>query len=462
MMPRATSMRFSNKPRIEHSILPNRIRSVLTASALAFCLALPASGITQAQTQSTGKFRPSGSTQNSPTTTTLKPTLPTPKFVSPRLESPSTSNSKPNIPASSNAPAFKTPTLTPANARDEMYRRLAEEETALTRQYSLLKKLVKTIGPSVAHIEVKKRQKSNATSSGASNTRRPVVIEEAGSGVVIQHRNAFYVITNYHVIEDSALSDIRVEVAGRIYTPNRLIHDRETDLSVIGLSKTDLIPCRIGDSRLVEIGDFAVAVGSPFGLSHSVSYGIISAMNRHDLDLGPQGVRYQNFMQTDAAINPGNSGGPLINLRGEIIGINTAIASNIGGNDGIGFSILINMAMRIVTDLIDYGNVRRGFLGVSLDARYTYKKATSLGLNVAYGALVSAITPRSPAANSDLRIGDVILEFNGERVNNDSQLVTKVSLTKINTRVPMKIYRRGEFKTISVNVRNRNEFQTRK
>jgi serine protease Do len=341
---------------------------------------------------------------------------------------------------------------------EEQYSELAAERTALHRQFSFLKKLVKTISPSVAHIEAKKRQKPNATSNGTKNSRRPVVIEEAGSGIVIQHRGRFYTVTNYHVIEDSELSDIRVEVAGKIYSPSRLIHDRETDLSVMELSKTDLIPCRIGDSDQVEIGDFVVAVGSPFGLSHSVSYGIISAKNRHDLDLGPQGVRYQNFMQTDAAINPGNSGGPLINLRGEIIGINTAIASNSGGNDGIGFSIPINMTMRIVRDLIDYGQVQRGFLGVSLDARYSYEKAATLGLDVGYGALISAITPNSPAAESDLRVGDVILEFNGRRVNNDSQLVTKVSLTKINSQVSLKLFRRGEIKTISIVIRNRSEF----
>lgn len=349
--------------------------------------------------------------------------------------------------------------MTPTKRRDAMYKKLAEEEVALTRQFSLLKKLVKTVGPSVAHIEAKKRQKSSATSRNSSNTRRSVVVEEAGSGVVIQYRGAMYVITNYHVIESSEIRDITVEVAGKVYLPRRLVHDRETDISVIGLTETDLIPCRLGNSNGVEIGDFVVAVGSPFGLSHSVSYGIISAMDRHDLDLGPQGVRYQNFMQTDAAINPGNSGGPLINLRGEIIGINTAIASNSGGNDGIGFSIPINMAMRIVTDLIDFGKVQRGFLGVSLDATYSFEKASKLGLNVNYGALISAITSSSPAAESDLRVGDVILEYNNQRVDNDSQLVTHVSLTKLNTQVPVKIFRRGEFKTVSVRIRNRSQFE---
>ena len=130
-----------------------------------------------------------------------------------------------------------------------------------------------------------------------------------------------------------------------------------------------------------------------------------------------------------------------------MIGINTAIASNSGGSDGIGFSIPINMAMRVVGDLIDYGRVRRGFLGVSLDSRYDYSKAASLGLDLAYGALVTAVTPDSPAFHSQLKVGDVILEYNGSQVNNDSQLVTQVSLTRVNHKVPVKVFRAGRYHT---------------
>ena len=179
------------------------------------------------------------------------------------------------------------------------------------------------------------------------------------------------------------------------------------------------------------------------------------------MDLGPQGVQYQDFFQTDAAINPGNSGGPLINLKGEVIGINTAIASNSGGSDGIGFSIPINMAMRVVGDLIDYGRVRRGFLGVSLDSRYDYSKAASLGLDLAYGALVTAVTPDSPAFYSQLKAGDVILEYDGNQVGNDSQLVTQVSLTKVNQKVPVKVFRAGRYHTMDVVIRDRKGFASK-
>lgn len=344
-------------------------------------------------------------------------------------------------------------------ARDAAYKSLAQEAESMIRQHSLLKKIVKAAGPGIAHIEAKKRPKP--ASQISSSKRRPVVIEEAGSGVVIQYRGRFYVVTNFHVIEDAAAADIQIEVGGKLFFPSRLVHDRETDLSVLELTSKQLQSSRLGNSDKIEIGDFVIAVGSPFGLSHSVSYGIISANHRHDLDLGPQGVRYQDFFQTDAAINPGNSGGPLINLRGEVIGINTAIASNSGGSDGIGFSIPINMAMRVVGDLIDYGRVRRGFLGVSLDSRYDYSKAVSLGLDRAYGAFVTSVTPNSPAFTSQLQVGDVILEYDGKRVQNDSQLVTKVSLTKVNSSVPVKVFRAGRYHTVSVVIRDRKGFENK-
>jgi len=262
------------------------------------------------------------------------------------------------------------PIVQPQPTRDQLYDELKQEAALVEKQYRLIKKLIQTVQPTVAHIEAKKRQ---ASEDNDGKSRR-VLIEEAGAGIVIQYRGRPYIITNFHVVENSAVNDIRIESDGILYYPTRVINDRLTDLSVLVVEKRGLTPARLGSSEKAEIGDFVVAVGSPFGLSHSVSYGIISALNRHDLELGPQGVKYQDFIQTDAAINPGNSGGPLMNLRGEVIGINTAIASNSGGNDGIGFAIPINMVMRIVSDLIDYGEVKRGFLGVSLDSAYGPEK----------------------------------------------------------------------------------------
>ena len=327
--------------------------------------------------------------------------------------------------------------------RDELYQQLDKNATLIEQHYRHIKRIANVVEPTIVHVEAKKRQKSSASKLPEKTSElRTVIVEEAGAGIIFERNRRFYVMTNFHVVENSNVNDIRLEAAGQVFYPVRLLHDRETDLSVMEVSEPDLLSARIGDSDAMGVGDFVVAVGSPFGLSHSVSYGIISATGRHDLELGPQGVKYQNFFQTDASINPGNSGGPLINLRGEVIGVNTAIASNSGGSDGIGFSIPINMAMRVATDLIEHGFVRRGFLGVSLDAHYSPAKARAIGLRKSKGALISSITSNSPAANSDLQIGDVILKFGQQTIADDSQLVTRVSMTAINESVPVRVFPR--------------------
>ena len=207
--------------------------------------------------------------------------------------------------------------------------------------------------------------------------------------MIIQRKGRFYVLTNRHVFRDAPADGIRIYLAdGRQLHPQRVLEDEETDVGVLPIEAADLIASPVGDSERMEIGDFVLAVGSPFGLSHSVTFGIISARGRHDLQLGDDSVRFQDFLQTDAAINPGNSGGPLCNLRGEIIGINTAIASNSGGNEGIGFSIPINLFMAVARQLIDTGKVTRAFLGVSLDAKFGPAMAAELGMARATGTRV--------------------------------------------------------------------------
>lgn len=335
---------------------------------------------------------------------------------------------------------------TDVERRDRMYTALAREADLVESQTGLLKKVVKVVQPSVVHIQ------ANKTSRGKNNALTKV--EEAGAGVILKYDDRYFVITNRHVIMDAENRDIRIQLEdGRFYNPVEVRSDADSDIAVMFLEGLDFAAARFGDSDQVEIGDFVVAVGSPFGLSHSVSYGIISARGRRDLELGSEGVRFQDFLQTDAAINPGNSGGPLMNLRGEVIGLNTAIASNSGGNDGIGFSIPVNMVSRVVRDLLRYGRVRRGFVGVTLDARFSPEKARAIGLNSVYGARISQIKPNSPASESDLRKGDVILSFNGERIINDSHLVSEVSQTAIGATVSVTVYRNGGHETVSVKVR---------
>jgi len=201
-----------------------------------------------------------------------------------------------------------------------------------------------------------------------------------------------------------------------------------------------------------------LAVGSPFGLSRSVTRGIVSAKGRHNLDLGDGDLKLQDFIQTDAAINPGNSGGPLVNLRGEVVGLNTAIASSSGGNEGIGFSIPINVAARIARSLIESNEVPRGYLGVFLDRRFNEKRAAELGLPQLAGTRVSAVHPNTPAEKADLRTDDIILEYNGIRIEGDAHLISLVKLTEVGKQVDLLIFRGGQPLRKSVEIADMGDY----
>ena len=282
-------------------------------------------------------------------------------------------------------------------------------------------------------------------------------VAEAGSGVVIKREKSFFVLTNWHVIRHSARSDIAVVLAdGRQLQPTRIEKDESTDIAVMRIESERLVPAHLGNRRVVGIGDFVLAFGSPFGLNHSVTYGIISAKHRRDLKLGSE-VELQDFLQTDAAINPGNSGGPLVNWRGEVIGINTAIASSSGGSEGIGFAIPIRLAVEVARQLIDRGTVVRAFLGVHLDGNYGSESAAELGLSPPGGARVKLITAESAAADADLSPGDVIIRFDGVRITDDSHLINQVKLTPVGATVEIVVLRAGERVSLKVKMRARAE-----
>ncbi|MDA7977825.1 MAG: trypsin-like peptidase domain-containing protein [Pirellulales bacterium] len=329
---------------------------------------------------------------------------------------------------------------------------LAGEVAYLERQGNILKSVVRLASPSIVHIEARKM------TGGA----RPRMIEEAGSGIIIAEGGAHYVLTNRHVIRDAARERITIRLHdSREVVPTRVWSDPETDIAVLAIAAPRVIPAQIGDSSGVDIGEFVLAVGSPFGLSRSVTFGIISAKGRRDLELGGDEIRYQDFLQTDAAINPGNSGGPLLNLRCEVIGMNTAIASSSGGSEGIGFTIPINMAMVIARQLIEHGYVARAFLGVNLDSEFSASMAEQMGLPRLMGTRVTAITPESPAAAADLQVGDIILSYDGTPVEDDVHLVNLVSLTRINKEVRLVVFRDGQEREVRVSVGDRAAFNDR-
>ena len=330
--------------------------------------------------------------------------------------------------------ATSTTTTVPAAAteRDREFAALSRDVDSFDREFGLIKRVVKLITPSVVHVEA----------SLFAKYRGLLNIEEAGSGVVVQFGNNFYVITNRHVIRHSSQELVSIHFAdGRVAHPDHIWRDKDTDVAIMSVSTPNLVPARLGDSNTLEIGDFVLAVGSPFGLSQSVTRGIVSAKGRHNLDLGDNELLLQNFIQTDAAINPGNSGGPLVNLRGEVVGLNTAIASSSGGNEGIGFSIPINIVARIARQLVENNGVTRGYLGVTLDHDFNEKQATELGLEQMMGARISSVQANTPAQRADLRVNDVILEFNGVQVENESHLRGLIKLTEVGKPADVLIFR---------------------
>ncbi|NQU20592.1 MAG: trypsin-like peptidase domain-containing protein [Candidatus Nealsonbacteria bacterium] len=333
-----------------------------------------------------------------------------------------------------------------AEQRAELYRTLRQHAEVLEAQAAVIKSVAKLVGPTVVYIEAERPPKKYARQR----------VEEAGSGVIIQSGDKFYVLTNWHVIEGCKTDKIKINLAdGRQIHPEKAWGDAGTDVAVMAISTPNLVAVPVGDSDKMEVGDFVLAAGSPFGLSNSVTFGIISAKGRRDLQLGDATILFQDFLQTDASINPGNSGGPLINLRGEIIGINSAIASNSGRNEGIGFAIPINMFMIVGRQLIERGEVSRAFLGVNLDASFGPATAAEAGLPFPTGARITAVTKGTPAETAKLQIGDIILEFNNVRIEDDAHLVNLVSLTEVGKSVSLVIFRDRKPITLQVTVGDR-------
>lgn len=331
---------------------------------------------------------------------------------------------------------------------------LASASTAAEMPPSTLAPVLKNVMPAIVNVAVQgylpndvstpedeKQPPSRAPEKGRK-------FESIGSGVIIDPEHGV-IITNDHVIRNANLITVTLQ-DGRRLKAKLIGGDSETDLAVLKIEAKHLKSMPLGDSDKLEVGDYVVAIGNPFGLnsfgnSQSATFGIVSALKRSDLNI--EGV--ENFIQTDAAINPGNSGGALVNTKGELIGINTAILSPYGGNVGIGFAIPINMVKDVSQQILKFGSIRRGLMGIFVQ-HLTPELAQSMGYGEDFqGALVSQVNANSPAEQAGLKAGDVIVQINDTKITQATQVKTTVSLLRVGSTVRISVKRDNKPLTLS-------------
>lgn len=313
--------------------------------------------------------------------------------------------------------------------------------------------IVNAVSPSVVNISSVKTLKKQPSPFDEffdflypfpNNNPRKWKEQSLGSGVIVSADG--YIVTNNHVVEQS--DDIKVILFDRRSFRAKIIGaDPKTDIAIIKINAGGLPVAPWGDSDRLQVGEFVLAIGNPFGLSNTVTMGIISAVGRVDVGIAD----YENFIQTDAAINPGNSGGPLTNIKGELIGINTAIFSKTGGYQGIGFAVPSNMVRLVMEQLMKKGKVTRGWIGVTIQ-EITPELASKFGLKTTEGALVSDVSKGSPAQRAGIMRGDVILEFDGKKVRDVGALRNIVAQSRIGSNVAIKILRRDREMAVTVTV----------
>jgi S1-C subfamily serine protease len=280
-----------------------------------------------------------------------------------------------------------------------------------------------------------------------------LVTAEDGRGTVV--------LTNNHVVTGATAAQISINLSdGRLLRPTQVIADPETDVAVLRVDGANLPLVTLGDSDRVRVGQWVLAVGSPFGLSQSVTHGIISARERGSVSLGNT-IRIKDFLQTDAAINPGSSGGPLVNLDGEVIGINTAIASQSGANSGVAFAVPINLVRRVARQLEERGTVSRGYLGLQLAQSFEPADAVKLGLDRARGARVDSVYPGTPAEQAGLKVNDVVLQVDGLAVRNDNHLINLISMLPAGQRVKLQVWRERRTQVLDAVVGDWTQAQAR-
>ncbi len=328
--------------------------------------------------------------------------------------------------------------------------------------------MVKRISPAVVNVATKGTVKEQANQQNPlmedpffrrffppGDKPREREFQSAGSGVIVDAKNG-YIITNHHVVENA--SEITITLLdNRTFEAKVIGSDVGADIAVLQAKQPNLVAMQLGDSTHLDVGDYVVAVGNPFGLQHTVTAGIVSALGR----TGINREGYEDFIQTDASINPGNSGGALVNLRGELIGINSAILSQSGGNIGIGFAIPINMAKGVMDQLIKYGKVKRGVLGVNI-YNVTPDIAKEYGLSESAGALVGGVVPGSSAEHAGVKTGDIITTLNNRPMKDASELRNSIGMLRVGDKVEIGLLRDGKPVKVTALIADRGDSETAK
>ena len=343
---------------------------------------------------------------------------------------------------------------------------VAQAEAAISMRDGMptLAPLIERVTPAVVNVSVKgkveqagmdennpllqnpeMRRFFQGPNGGGQQQQKPKPSMSSGSGVIIDAKHG-YILTNHHVIDNAA--EIMVTLKDKREVPAKLLgSDDGTDIALLQIQADNLTELPMGDSGEMKVGDYVVAVGNPFGLTQSVTSGIVSAMGRQGLNI----EGYEDFIQTDAAINPGNSGGALVNLKGELIGINTAIIGPSGGNVGIGFAVPTSMAKGIMNQLVASGSVSRGRIGVQIQ-NMSPELAKNLGIDQARGALVGGVEKGTPADTAGLKAGDVITSINGGPIDGASELRNRVGLSPVGTTLELTVLRAGDAKKVKVTI----------
>ncbi|MBV9576853.1 MAG: Do family serine endopeptidase [Gammaproteobacteria bacterium] len=317
--------------------------------------------------------------------------------------------------------------------------------------------MLQTVLPSVVNIKAqikitdfntlreiqKQRSHNNNNNDTDDDQPLPSSYTSLGSGVIVNAKSG-YILTNAHVVADAQTIAVTLS-DGRHFTAKTIGIDKPSDIALLQIKAKDLTALALGDSNDLKVGDLVAAIGNPFGLNQSVTSGIVSALGRTTLGI----ENYENFIQTDAPINPGNSGGALINLKGQLVGINTAILAPDRGSIGIGFAIPVNMAKSVMLQLLEFGNVKRGVLGIGAQD-ITPELAAAFHADTTKGAVVTLVQPESPAQEAGLLVGDILTSVNGVKIKNASDVINTIGFLRVDSKINIEAIRNKKAITLSV------------